>query len=135
MQINWRRFAFWSALALVLVFGYRRACEALNPCSNSVTASIVSPDQSKKLVVFVRDCGATTSFSSQVSLIDSHDKLPNDPGNLLVVGKKAAMQAAWTNDSAAVLTYPAKSEVFKQVAKLDGVSVTYKVEEINPPQP
>jgi hypothetical protein len=37
-------------------------------CGNYVVAEKISPDGRRKVVVFQRDCGATTGFSTQVSL-------------------------------------------------------------------
>ncbi|MBI1810912.1 MAG: hypothetical protein HY035_01370 [Nitrospirae bacterium] len=38
-------------------------------CKNAIIKEILSPDQKRKIVVFARDCGATTGYSTQVSLI------------------------------------------------------------------
>ncbi|HEX5605144.1 MAG TPA: hypothetical protein VFY96_01440 [Candidatus Binatia bacterium] len=45
-------------------------------------AEFVSPDGTKKVVVFQRDCGATTDFSTQASLLATNEKLENEGGNV-----------------------------------------------------
>src|SRR5438093_11939630 len=44
------------------------ACRDGN-CVNTVLQDVPSPDGRRHLVVFARDCGATTDFSTQVSIL------------------------------------------------------------------
>jgi hypothetical protein len=44
-------------------------------CANEVLSQTVSPDAKMKAVVFQRDCGATTGFSTQVSIIQNSSLL------------------------------------------------------------
>lgn len=54
-------------------------------CENTILQKAISPDRHVKAVVFVHDCGATTGFSTRVSVIGAYRSLPNEGGNLLVV--------------------------------------------------
>ncbi|HMA80026.1 MAG TPA: hypothetical protein VKR81_04015, partial [Candidatus Binatia bacterium] len=65
-------------IAIGLVGGYYMI---LNPafeniCLNQIFKESVSPDESKKFVVFQRSCGATTGFSTHASLISADASLP-----------------------------------------------------------
>jgi len=40
-----------------------------DPCGNTIVEALPSPDGSHKAVVFVRNCGATTDFSTQMSVL------------------------------------------------------------------
>ena len=42
-----------------------------NLCGNEIIEEIKSPDNKYKLVIFQRDCGATTGFSTQISILKS----------------------------------------------------------------
>jgi hypothetical protein len=53
-------------------------------CANDLLTEIPSPDGALKAVVFQRDCGATTSFSTQISILWTNRPLPNETGNLFV---------------------------------------------------
>ena len=53
-------------------------------CENSEIVSWKSPNQQWKVVLFERSCGATTGFTSQISLIDSGVNLKNSPGNVYI---------------------------------------------------
>ena len=51
-------------------------------CGNDVLATALSPDGAIKAVLFERDCGATTGFTEQISLLNSGDALPDQSGNI-----------------------------------------------------
>lgn len=38
-------------------------------CGNKIIQEIPSPNRKLKAVIFTRDCGATTGFSTQISLL------------------------------------------------------------------
>jgi len=65
-------------------------------CRNEIQEEHVSPDGSIKLVVFSRDCGATTGFNTQVSVLPIDTALPDSPGNTLIM--KRAYMLAGCND-------------------------------------
>ncbi len=68
-----------SAVALVLFLIYPTA-----PLTqNTLHQVIPSPDLAQKAVVFERNAGATTGFSTQVSLLPFESVLPDEPGNVL----------------------------------------------------
>ncbi|SMF67222.1 hypothetical protein SAMN02745866_04297 [Alteromonadaceae bacterium Bs31] len=84
----------WKKIAIslgVLVIGVPLAIAGLfiyatsDMCRNEVYSQVVSPDGKRKAVVFQRDCGATTGFSTQISIIDSSDDLKNESGNIYVI--------------------------------------------------
>lgn len=55
-------------------------------CGNEIHSEHVSPDNDYKAVIFQRDCGATTGFSTQLSIIDANSDLGNDvAGNVLIL--------------------------------------------------
>jgi hypothetical protein len=57
---------------------------SLQICSNDIKSEIPSPDNSLVAVIFSRDCGATTGFSIQLSIIPAGSKLPNEIGNVFI---------------------------------------------------
>jgi hypothetical protein len=105
-------------------------------CGNEVVAEYVSPDRAKKIVVFQRDCGATTGFSTQASLVNASEKAPTEGGNLFVADTDhgAAPAAAWGGPALAVrwldpklviLEHHARARVFKAEKLINGVAVRY----------
>jgi hypothetical protein len=55
-------------VGIVLLAGFG-GC--VDPCGNEVISEVPSPDRRLKAIVFERDCGATTDFSTQVSVMPS----------------------------------------------------------------
>jgi hypothetical protein len=105
-------------------------------CANEVLNTIPSPDEALKVVVFQRDCGATTGFSTQVSLLRKNDRLPNSPGNLLVAdtdrgnapsgpGGGPEARITWANSRALMVSYHRKARIFRANTDVLGVSVSY----------
>ncbi len=84
----------WKKLAIilgVLVVGVPLAIAGLfiyatsDMCGNEVYSEMLSPDGKHRALVFQRDCGATTAFTTQVSIIDSDDELENESGNIYII--------------------------------------------------
>ena len=69
--------------AVALVFGVLGTALS-GTCGNTVVARVPSPDARLEAVVFQRDCGATTGFSTQLSIVRAGQALPAEGGNLLV---------------------------------------------------
>jgi hypothetical protein len=51
-------------------------------CGNQVTQEVSSPSGNYRAIVFEFDCGATTGFSTQVSILPANKKLKNETGNI-----------------------------------------------------
>ncbi|KPZ63943.1 hypothetical protein AN394_04250 [Pseudoalteromonas sp. P1-26] len=54
-------------------------------CGNYLHAEAYSPDNKNRIVVFQRDCGATTGFSAQISILGADVKLPNESANIFII--------------------------------------------------
>ena len=116
-----------------------------DPCANSVVRDLVSPDGSRHAVLFTRDCGATTGFSSHVSILSS-DRLPDGSGNSLVVdgdgasppdwpGRGPAVEVRWTGPRSLEIRHDAVVNVYKKESRIDDVEVRYLVDSTQPPRP
>ena len=66
-------------IAVVAVAAYRFARSA---CENEVLGRFPSSDGKLEAVAFQRSCGATTGFSTQLSVLRMGEALPNEPGNV-----------------------------------------------------
>ena len=87
-------------------------------------------------VMFERDCGATTAFTTQVSIVRS-DEQPTGTANTFIAddGHGAAPAGAWGGPRVAmtwlgpdhlVIRYAARSRVYKKAADTSGVKVSYE---------
>jgi hypothetical protein len=107
-----------------------------DPCGNQVVSTITAPDGQKKAVVFQRDCGATTGFSTQISILPLSHGLPNEGGNVFIADcdHGAAPAAAhggpevhlsWAGSNRLEVRFHPKARVFRSVPSLDDVEITY----------
>ena len=97
-----------------------------NMCVNTIVASSGSPDGRWKVVLFERNCGATTGFSSQISLIDASNELKNKSGNIYISeGRPEGYSLNWKSDNSVEIT-GARGKNYIKEAELNGVHFTYE---------
>ena len=105
-------------------------------CSNTLVSSSTAPDGQHRAALFQRNCGATTGFSTQISLATS-DEEQTGAGNAFRADDDhgAARVGAWGGPWAEVkwlaadhllVRYAAKSRIFRQADQVNGVRLTYE---------
>jgi len=109
-----------------------------NMCGNEVVAEIRSPDGRHKAVEFERDCGATTDFSTQVSVIESEKRLgSDDTGNAFTADSNRGsvpvhssgvmeLDMTWLNSKTLEIEYPAGARVLSSNNKVGEVAIQYR---------
>jgi len=112
-------------------------------CGNELIAADSSPNHRYKAIVFVRNCGATTTFGTHVSIIEQNENLSNDDvGNILAIdasccadprsrtvprnsiGGPVAM-ARWNGPDTLAVTYAGGIRVFRQTLVYRTIRVVY----------
>lgn len=104
-------------------------------CGNRILSEHPSPNGKHKVVVFERDCGATTNFSTQASIIETDGDLPPGGGNIFVAdyaigspnpgpGGGPRASARWTSNASVVITREA-ARVFKQEPRHEEIIISY----------
>jgi len=71
-------------------------------CGNDFYAESFSPNGELKAVTFERNCGATTGFNTQISILDADEELENEIGNVFRMPghpDKVAPNVSWASDS------------------------------------
>jgi hypothetical protein len=102
-----------------------------------VLSDIQSPDGRHHVVVFGRSCGATTDFSTQVS-IERRSTPVSGAGNVLVAdtdngkspagpGGGPAIVARWVDASTVEISYNARARVIHKLPRQDGVEVRFAI--------
>jgi hypothetical protein len=105
-------------------------------CGNTIVSQVTSPDGRRNAVMFQRDCGATTGFSTQVSILNAGKPLSGIGNVFRADDDHGAARAGewggpWTEikwlapDHLQVL-YAAKSRLFAQEKDVSGVKITYQ---------
>jgi hypothetical protein len=105
------------------------ACADL--CANEILAEVPSPSGELRAVVFERDCGATTGFSVQVSILRRGEPLSNVGGNAFTADAGHSLlpplevRAEWESDRALRLTYDPRLRTFTKESTVSGVTLIY----------
>lgn len=86
--------------------------------------------------MFQRDCGATTGFSTQISIIDAGDKLSGMGNTFRADDDHGAAQAGnwggpwaeikWLSSDRLLVRYDGKSRLYEQDDHVSGVAVVYQ---------
>lgn len=105
-------------------------------CSNSEIARATAPDGLHSAVMFQRACGATTSPSTQVSVVEQgQDAAGGGNGFRADDDHGAAVDGAgggpwaemrWLAPDHLLIRYAAKSRVFAQEDEVSGVKISYQ---------
>ena len=115
--LPWRYIGF-----LVLLYLY-------SPCANEVMQEAVAPDGTRRAVVFQRDCGATTWFSTQVAIVWGANELPDEPGNVFIADnhpETTQTEVRWLNSATLKVSTKALEGAHKAERYVRGVSVRYE---------
>jgi hypothetical protein len=105
---------------------------ACDPCENRVLSEFPAPIGNVSVIVFERSCGATTGFSTHVSILKEFGELRKLPGNVFVADsdhgavKDMTVTVRWAAPDLVVIRYPAQARVFKKEVQANGVHVAYE---------
>jgi hypothetical protein len=117
-------------LTISLVFG--------DSCANQIVDIKISPDKNYQAVTFIRDCGATTGFSTQLSIMkvtDTFDKT-DETGNTLIMSDKiggglmdenggAKIRTRWTKDDKLEILYDSRTKTAKRETEYKDIKIDY----------
>lgn len=115
-------------LRLVALFSFMPpllvACGRGTQCENTPRSEAISPDGRRKIVVFSRDCGATTGFNSQGTIVRVGDPYPTSGGTVFISNQEDVV-VTWDLPSLITVRITKGSHVFKQETLVDGVTIKY----------
>lgn len=126
-RFPFRVFAALTVLPAVLIGGVLWYLSSLLPsCETTEHGRLTSPDASFDLVVFSRNCGATTGLNTQAALIPAGDDLPDDAASFASVGTEADLDPRWDAYGNIELTLPADATTYRQDDAVAGIAVIYR---------
>ena len=120
-------------LMLFIIIG---GCEILfsslfnGMCGNEIFQEVYSPDNKYKAVVFQRDCGATTGFSTHISILRASAKLTDEAGNIFIMDGHpgwANIKINWETNRLVSISY---SEDYKVLIKNDTTRILFTTIEV-----
>ena len=105
-------------------------------CSNAIVSRVEAPDGRHTAVMFQRDCGATTGFSTQITLLETGDE-PAGAGNAFVAdtdhGAAAAgewggpwAEARWVDANHLLIRLAPNARIFTRREEVSGVRISYE---------
>lgn len=128
--------AITARCSVLLAFMAVSSVGCSDTCADDIVSRVTSPDGRHVAVLFQRDCGATTGFSTQISIVDVGSK-PVGGGNVFVAdddhGSARAgawggpwAEARWLQNDRLIVRYASKSRLFRTEAVVSGVRVIYR---------
>lgn len=123
-------------VGLALGIGSLSFLSSPDMCANEVLREHSSPGGKLKVVVFQRNCGATTGFSTQASILSVEEDLPDEGGNLFVSdtnhgaapsgpGGGPEVRVGWKNARELWLSHHGNARIFKAEREVRGIAVSY----------
>jgi hypothetical protein len=120
----------WALLPVCILLACFRS-----DCKNVILQDAASPDGRRHAIVFQRDCGATTDFSTQVSVL-TKDRTASDGGNVFVVDSDHGNAPAtpgggpnvivqWLDTRTLEVHYDSRGRIFSQESRHDDTDVRY----------
>jgi hypothetical protein len=104
-------------------------------CGNDPLQAQASPSGRREAIVFLRGCGATTGFSTQVSVLKKGEG-ESGPGNVFISDDEHGtaapdarpwVEVRWLAVDRLLIRYDGGLQVVKREARRDGVSIEYSV--------
>jgi hypothetical protein len=124
----------WSLIPIGLAAASLQGCFFFS-CGDEVTQRAVSPDGQRVAVSFVRNCGATTDFSTHVTLANAGEKA--DESDAIFVAQAGSAprtpqggpraQLHWLGPKRLLIAYDSGAEVAFQVIRARDVTIDYAV--------
>jgi hypothetical protein len=106
----------------------------IDMCGNELVARIPSPSSSRDLLIYERDCGATTRFNTQAMIVKRGRPLPSEPSPVLVLDVARerrrgfvgapVVDGTWVSNDSVVIRFDAEVRVLRQRGRQRGVRVS-----------
>jgi hypothetical protein len=130
---------FYGLLIVVAIPGTVYTCMDMfwgDMCGNQIVEEVQSPNNKFKAVIFTRDCGATTGYSTQLSILEMTDQLENETGNTFILSDNvgdglsfanggARIGVIWTGDSALTVYFDNRTDFTSQETEIQDIKITY----------
>lgn len=86
-------------------------------CGSHLYKSVLSPSGKYKAVIYQFDCGAMTSFSTQISILSASEELEAEKGNIFTSDghpENVAPEVTWVSESHLNIHKRASANVYNQ---------------------
>jgi hypothetical protein len=132
VKLALQRSVLWG-IAIVAVIGggvlsVDYTLNGFGACTNAVLNTIASPDGSKVVVIFRKECNATVPYSVQASLAPANLSSPAEKvPPFFVIGGTPVVSAEWRgNRSVGIAVIPAGGKVFRRQESVGEIKIEYE---------
>lgn len=95
-------------------------------CEFTVMKVVAAPNAMHGLLIFDRDCGATSPFGAQVGLLKDAKRVSDDIEPFFVVKGRHNLNVRWTVDGKIEIDVPPGQFVYRQDTTVDSIPVSYR---------
>ncbi len=114
-----------AALAGVLFFAWLTR----DMCGNDFSYESISPDGQYRAIVFQRDCGATTDFSTRVAILKADEAFTDKiKGNIFIMDghpDDTRVQVYWFSPRTLTISYQNGFKIFLQKDRFQDIDIRY----------
>jgi hypothetical protein len=130
-------FVFGGLITIAVLIGWFFVMWAPG-CEDTTCETLYSPDRSHKVILYTRNCGATTGFGTHIALAKSDEDI--DGGTSIFVADddhgKAEwhpvyqelidVSATWINDDSLKLSYDKNARLFTEEMEARGITIIHR---------
>jgi hypothetical protein len=95
-------------------------------CGNDPIHAEKSPDGRYVAIAFIRDCGVTTGFSTQVSILKAPGRLPNEVENVFIADWKLPLSLRWDGNQKLLIEGSLGSRASRKLQSFQGIAIEYR---------
>jgi hypothetical protein len=128
-----------TSLMLIAAIAAAGCVDLSGGCGNDLLDELAAPGGQYRAVVFQRSCGATTGFSTQVSILPIDAVLPDSGGNVFIadtdhgnapagVGGGPRVGIRWLAADSLEVRYDSRARVFAIESRYSGIGVQFVVD-------
>lgn len=96
-------------------------------CETKVHSELLSPSGDFKAIVFEKECGATTNFNTQVSLLPLNEKFDSEQyPPVLIVDGRIRLPIVWIDAYRLKISVPPDTTVYRKDRQYKGIQIDYE---------
>lgn len=128
MSKTLKTFSAILAVVVVLVLGWFVVLGvALTPeCENTIVRSVENDSRKFVAILFERSCGATTGYSTQVSIVLFGENLRDEVGNVYIANGRPDNSSITWLDSNTLRVNGTTKDAYKRADEIHGVRVYFE---------
>jgi hypothetical protein len=96
-------------------------------CENNAFFGLPSPDGASIAFVFYRKCAPKMDMTTDVTVLDFHSPLRNEPGNVLAVGNEQPVRVSWLGPHKLVVT-GFMEPIYRRNSQVGSISIEFRSE-------